>query len=82
MSWPLVRDLKAAGWAKSTDGLGWTKNGAYYGAWSTGACVGQFEGNGGGMSVQIGLPKALPAKVILHLINAMADARDILEASS
>ena len=75
----LARELRAAGWNKSHNG--WVKNGAFYGAWSTGACVGQFEGEGGEMSVQIDLPLALPPKVTLHLINAMAEARNVREES-
>lgn len=74
MNWPTDRDLSANGWQR--DGVGWTKNGAFYASWGEGGCVGQFECSE--LAVQIDLSDQIPSAVILHLINAMAEAKSVL----
>ena len=72
--------LRENGWKRHPEGIGWTKNGAFYGAPRHDGLVGQFDDAEDSTGrIQMGLPYELPPEVTLHLINAFASARELVE---
>ena len=67
--------LRDNGWVKHPEGIGWVKNGAFYGHQI--GVVGQFGDDPDGRRVAMDLDSGLPAPVVLHFINAFADAGNL-----
>lgn len=70
------KQLRDNGWKEHPEGIGWVKNGAFYGPGVN--VVGQFLDDPNGRSVQMDFSGAsLRPKIVLHFINAFASAGDL-----
>lgn len=76
MSRPTDRMLRQHGWKRHREGLGWVKNGAYYGPRVN--AVSQFTDEADTVDrMQMYIDPGAKTDVVLHMIDAFAAARDV-----